>query len=241
MKKTLVLLMLGLVACGSSVANAMLSNGGFDILDPAGTQQLGQTPTGWTVAASRGATNPYDDAVASENFADKDSNPTGSGLFFKAFTGNPPWDPAAGSVDVDVYQDNPGTPGMLYKLHGWFGAEDNYSGFVDPAANSLLAIDFLDGGNNVIGGNTLDLEAAGLGDPSAGGLNYEEFWVMATAPAGTVSVRSRITMLDGVFNQDPGQAFVADSLTLICVPEPSSIMLAGLALVGMVAGRRRVA
>ncbi|MDZ4658002.1 MAG: PEP-CTERM sorting domain-containing protein [Bythopirellula sp.] len=237
MKKTLVLAFLGLVACGMSVANAqeVLINGKFNDLEPGGTQQFGQTPTGWTVVASRGADLAYQDLLASEGFPDVDGG--GSGLFFKAFTGNPPWDPTAGDVDGSIYQDNPGTPGMKYILTGFFGAEANYSGLNTPGGQSILALDFLGAGDTLIGSAELDLEAAGLGGPNPG-LNYEEFMLMATAPAGTVEVRTRITMLDGVFFQDPGQAFVADCLSLRCVPEPTTALLAGLALVGLVVRRR---
>jgi hypothetical protein len=237
MKKTMVLVVLGLLACGMNMASAqeVLINGKFNAVDPAGTQQLGGTPTGWTFDAERGLDLTYQDAAASEAFADVDGG--GSGLFFKAFTGNPPWDPTAGDVDVDVYQDNPGTPGMKYVLTGWFGAEANYSGLNTPGANSLLGLDFLGPADLLLGSAELDLEAAGLGGPNAG-LNYEQFMVMAVAPAGTVEVRARITMVDGVFFQDPGQAFVADCLSLVCVPEPSTALMGGLALLGMIARRR---
>jgi hypothetical protein len=232
-------LALGLVACGSVASGQeVLTNGGMDAIDPAGTQQLFATPTGWIVEASRGADPAYLDGLASEGFADVGGDAGHYGVFFKAFTGNPPWDPTAGDVDAHLYQDNPGTPGMKYILTGWAGAEDNWSGFVTPGANAILAIDFL-AGAVPIGSAELDLEAAGLGDPANPGLNYEQFMVMAVAPAGTTTVRARASMLDGVFYQDPGQAFVVDDFSLTCIPEPASVMLGLIGMLGVVGLARR--
>ena len=243
MKRLITLfLVLGLLAC-ATVANAqeVLTNAKMNALDPAGTQQLGQTPSDWIVDAERGADLAYNDAVASEGFANIDAGGT-SGVFFKAFTGNPPWDPTLGDVDVDIYQDNPGTPGMKYILKAWWGSEPNWSGHVDPSTdNAQMALDFLGIGGLPIGSAVLDLDgglAANLGNGNP--LNYAEYMVMAFAPAGTVTVRARGTMNDGVFNMDPGQALVTDCWSLVCIPEPASVMLGLIGMLGVVGlGRRR--
>ena len=232
-------IVLGVVACGTRLTTAqeVLTNGNMDAVDPAGTWQLGATPTDWIAVARRGADLAYLDGAASEGFANHNSGGT-SGLFFKAFTGNPPWDPTAGSVDADVYQDNPGTPGMKYILTGWAGAEANYSGLNMPGEQSFFAIDFLGAGGVPLSSAVLGLEAAGLGGPDPS-LNYEQFSVSAIAPIGTETVRARVSMEDGVFFQDPGQAFVADEFSLTCVPEPTSVVLLGLSLIGLAGIRRR--
>lgn len=235
MKKTMVLVVLGLLACGQSFAQEMLVDPGMNAVGPNG--QLGNTPNPpWVLAASRGGVPGFNDAASSEPWADVDGG--GQGLFFKAFIGNPPWEPTAGELDADIYQDVAGTPGMNYILTGWWGGEDNWSGFNTPGANALFALDFLDGMGATISSAVLDLEAAGLGDPTAGGLNYEKFSVSGVAPAGTATVRARGSMLDAVFFQDPGQALVTDAWSLRCVPEPSTVLLGGLALLGMIARRR---
>ena len=234
MKKTMVLVVLGLLACGQSFAQEMLVDPGMNAVGPNG--QLANTPNPpWVLAASRGGVGGFNDAAASESWADVDGG--GAGLFFKAFIGNPPWEPTAGDVDADIYQDVAGTPGMKYILTGWWGAEANWSGFVTPGGNAFFGLEFRDGGGAVLSSATLDLEAAGLGGPNPG-LNYEQFMVMANAPSGTASVRAIGSMLDGVFNQDPGQALVTDAWSLRCVPEPSTALLGGLALLGMITRRR---
>ena len=233
---------LGLLACGQSFGAQLLVDPGMNIIGPNG--QLGNTPNApWAVTASRGANLVYDDGAASEAFADVDGG--GFGLFFKAFTGNPPWDPTAGSVDANIYQDVAGTAGVKYTLTGWWGAEDNYSGFATAGANVIFALDFYGAGNVLIGSAELDLEAAGLGD-AAPGLNYKQFAISAIAPAGTVTVRARGSMIDGVFFQDPGQALVTDAWSLTddasrVVPEPGTALTSGLAALGLLgfALRRR--
>jgi hypothetical protein len=233
MKRTILLLAVALMACGQSFAQELLTDAGMNAVGPNG--QLGATPNPpWVVAAQRGANLAYDDGAASEAFADVDGG--GFGLFFKAFTGNPPWDPTAGDVDVQIYQDVAGSAGQPYRLTGWWGAEANYSGLNTPGANVIFALDFYNGAV-LLGSAELDVEAAGLGGPDPG-LNYERFSVSATAPAGTTTVRARGSMIDGVFFQDPGQALVTDAWSLQAVPEPSTALLGGLALLGLVFRKR---
>ncbi len=234
MKKILGLVVLGLLACGSTVVSATLIDGGMNSVGANG--QLGSTPNApWVVAASRNDVPGFDDGAASEAFADHDGG--GFGLFFKAFVGNPPWDPAAGSVDASIYQDVAGTPNKLYKLTGWWGAEANFSGLNTPGANVIFALDFFSGTGALISSVSLDLEAAGLGGPDPG-LNYEKFSLSGVSPAGTATVRARGSMLEGAFFTDPGQALVTDEWTLVTIPEPSTVLLGGLSLLGLVARRR---
>jgi hypothetical protein len=235
MKKIFGLVALGLLACGSSVASAtLLVDGGMNLVSV--QNQLGSTPNPpWVVAASRNDVPGFDDGAASESFADHDGG--GFGLFFKAFVGNPPWDPTAGTVDASIYQDVAGTPNTLYQLTGWWGAEANFSGLNTPGANVIFALDFYSGSGSLISSASLDLEAAGLGGPDPG-LNWEKFTLSAVSPAGTATVRARGSMLEGAFFQDPGQALVTDEWALNVVPEPSSIMLGGIALLGLVSRRR---
>ena len=231
----------GFVACVAGIASAqnLLTDPGMNAVGPNG--QLGNTPNPpWVVTAARGASLAFDDGAASEGFANVAADVGGThGLFFKAFVGNPPWDPTAGNVDATISQSVPGTAGLKYVLTGWWGAEDNYSGLTTPGANTIFALDFLNAAGGLIGSAELDLEAAGLGDPSNPGLNYEQFMVSAIAPAGTQIVRSRGSMIDGVFFQDPGQALVTDLWKLTAVPEPATVTMAGLGLAGLVALRRR--
>lgn len=237
MNRMLLLGVVALTAPSSAMAN-LLVDPGMNLVGSNG--QLGNTPNApWVVSATRGG-SAFNDGASSEPFADQDGG--GFGVFFKAFVGNPPWDPTAGSVTVRISQDIAGLAGQQYTLTGWWGAEYNWSGFVTSGANAIFALDFLNGSGALIASAELDLEAAGLGGPAAvPGLNYEQFSVSAFAPVGTATVRARGLMRDGVFYKDPGQALVTDnwSLEIAEVPEPSSLVLGGLGLLALLAFRRR--
>ncbi|HEY4232032.1 MAG TPA: hypothetical protein VGM76_01270 [Lacipirellulaceae bacterium] len=127
-------------------------------------------------------------------------------------------------ANVDLYQDVAGQPGIKYMLTGWAGAGSSYSGLlVGGATHSLFAIDFLNSSQAVIGGATLDLQPAGLGNPNGNPFGYAQYSVSAVAPAGTAFVRSRSSMING-FNNSPGdQAFVVDSFDLAPIQTSSAI------------------
>ncbi len=150
-----------------------------------------------------------------------------NGLLFKAFTGNPPWDPTTGPVTAHITQDHPATPGTMYTLTGQFGAELHYSGIFSNTGTpenpgpittkTEFALEFLNASNVVIGGSVLDLEAGLLASQGNGNrFSFDDYMVMATAPAGTTTVRVRASMFDGYFTTDVGggQALAADNFSL---------------------------
>jgi len=133
-------------------------------------------------------------------------------VFFKPFTGNV----ANGDATGHLYQDNPATPGTTYTLTGWAGAEANYSGLiVGTRTRSEFAIEFLDSANVIIGSSVLDLGANGLGAANGNPFNYKQYTVSATAPANTVTVRVRASMINAFANPaGGGQAYVVDDFEL---------------------------
>jgi hypothetical protein len=256
MKRLLALLVvLGLVACATGTASAVVviggstNNGNLDLTQA--TEIVPgfflPKPQVWQNVGSKSVSGPYEDEMSSEPWAgpaptpvttDGNLNPPAPegcngpdcAVFFKPFSGSAN-DLATGSL----YQDNPGTPGMKYILTGWAGAEANAL-----MGGATFALDFLDAGNSPIGGASLDLLAAGLLTPNGQPFNYKQYMVMAIAPAGTATVRASANMINAMGNPaGGGQAFVIDDFTLTCVPEPATFALVGLAAFALVGIRRR--
>jgi hypothetical protein len=251
MKRLLTLfLVLGLFAIATSAANAagnVLINGN---LDQTYQQEIVPgfflpKPSDWENVGTRAISGPYEDEMSSEPWAgpaptpvtsdgvDPDGpggNPGDWGVFFKPFSGNA----TDGAATGHLYQDNPGTPGMKYILTGWAGAEPNAL-----MADAVFAIDFLDGGGGGIGGASLSLMPTLFidnGEP----YDYKQYMVMAIAPPGTATVRARASMIDAVGNPaGGGQAFVVDDFELRCVPEPASVALGLIGVMGLLGLVRR--
>jgi hypothetical protein len=224
-----------LTVCGYHAAQAdLLSNGSLDV-----TYQQEITPgfflpkpATWINNGSRTISGPYEDEMSSEPWAGPAPTPVTTGgvggddwaVFFKAFSGGGANGPATGHL----FQDVLGSPGVTYMLTGWAGAEANYL-----ADRTLFAIDFLDGANSLIASTELDLPDLFVDNGQA--FDYKQYTVIATAPANTASVRARVSMIDGTANPlGGGQAFVVDDFELTAIPEPASVLIGLLGLLGFV-------
>lgn len=184
--------------------------------------------------------------------------PGTNGIVFNSTEGNFPGFPDIPTVDADLKQSVPGTPGLTYKMTGWAYFEGGYAGGVDNlAANSpspragmpaltdtFFALEFLDAGNNVLPGSVqIELKAAGQvnnPDTTEATRNWMQHALVGVAPAGTVNVQVRASMVDGEFNIDlPHQAAWVDDFELTIIPEPASWLLGLLSMTLAGAARRR--
>jgi hypothetical protein len=260
MKQSLIGLSLlaGLAVCfaGSHVnAQELLLNPSMDLTvpyipNPASPNNLAPQPASWTVVGTRTTTGAFTDILSSEPWAGPAPTPvttngtgnayntgtgcdgTDCGVFFKPFQGNvTTGDLATGHLRQSVLA----TAGQEYKFSTWARAEGNYSGFIPGSPTKTeMAIDFLGPGFVLISSSFLDLKAAGLDN------DYTQYSVTGTAPAGSLFVRPRISMIDAYSNPaGGGQAFLVDDASLRAIPEPSSLLLAGLSVVGALSMRRR--
>ncbi len=237
MKKNLILVCLAL-SFGSAVQANLLANGNLDktYLDQITTSLFLPKPKDWSASGSRAITGPYKDEFSSESWAGPAPTPvttdgnggTDQGLFFKPFTGST----TDGAATGNLFQDVAATVGTTYMLTGWAGAEANAQ-----MRDAVFAVEFLDASGGIIGSNVLSLMPT-LKTANGEAFSYKKYSVLGTAPAGSVKVRSRVSMIDAMSNPNGGgQAFVVDDFELVAVPEPSSVAV--IALGGMFLARRR--
>ncbi len=256
MKRILFLVaVLGFVAYGASTAQAvnLLANGN---LDTCYAQEIVPgfflpKPAVWQNIGTRSITGAYEDEMSSETWAGPAPTPvtTGNlsnppfpegcgdvtkdgdcGVFFKPFSGNATDGLATGHLQQAV----PGTAGVTYVLTGWAGAEANAM-----MQDAVFAIDYLNSGGGTISSTTLSLLPTlfvANGQP----FNYKQYTVTGVAPAGTVSVQARASMIGAQSNPlGGGQAFVVDDFTLEAVPEPATVALGLLGVCSLIGLRRR--
>ena len=216
---------LGLLAWGAGHANAanVLFNANLD--QTGFTTQLNPCPIGWTVNATKTMSGDFFDGGDSETFCNvtPPSDPAGYGFFFKPFQGT--LGPPADLLTVELYQDNPATPGTMFALSGYAACEANYSGLIttnNPPSATLFVVEFLNSSGDVIQSNAFNLVANGMpqtGPASMALLTTPQY----TAPANTATVRAGAWM-ENVYNNPAGggQSFFVDAFDLESVAAPGS-------------------
>ncbi|MGD9634675.1 MAG: PEP-CTERM sorting domain-containing protein [Pirellulales bacterium] len=240
-------------------AQELLTNGNLNQTYPGDWLDL---PTGWLLVTDPTETDPNNAPLRYPAFQAgyaEHTNPGGAGtmgLVLNSTEGDFPGYPDVILVDADLTQTVPGTSGQQYRMSGWAYFEGGFAGGVDTIATGtgttraglpsltdvFFALEFLDAGSNVLPGSITDYELRAHGqvnnpDTTEATRNWLEHVLTATAPAGTVSVRVRASMVDGEFNIDmPHQAAWVDDFSLRVVPEPATWLLGllGLAAIGTV-------
>jgi hypothetical protein len=242
-------------AAGRSSAVNLLLNGDLDNRPTGANDQL---PNSWTLdeTTGAGANGSATDLITVNDFAKTgvSTDPGDLGGFVKAFHGDTrPGGP--GSVSLHMYQAVAGVPGLTYQFSGWVGAGANYSGLPglvpgSPTQTRLL-IEFdndTNRANGVLSSAMVDVGPTltpGTSNSTPEPWNAHLYTVTATAPAGTLFVRG-VFEGNNMFNPftqpsdaDPA-AFIDDFNLSTAVPEPATIGLSLIGLVGMLGmGRRR--
>jgi hypothetical protein len=167
-----------------------------------------------------------------------------------------------------LYQDVAGTPGTTYTMKGWAAFEPFFAGAranlnlegsgatppddgLPSPTKAIFALEFLDSGGSLLSGSIeKDLRTNGqvISAPGASFLTYTEHMLSAVAPAGTVKVRVRASMIDGVLNPgvDP-QSYFVDAFELTAsagaastVPEPASLLSISIVVAAALLVQRRL-
>ncbi len=250
--------LLGVLVCGlAGVAQAnLLSNPSF--ADPA----VGGNPAAPWVSVE--GPPPSTNTMSQASFGVNSNHDGTAGVFFQPWRGGSPGN--AAMVDADLTQTVPGTPGLKYIMTGWARFEVNYAGGADfldadgmhggdnlsdmdgapSPTDTFFALEFLDAGSSVLLGSVvIELRANGQPNDNFGtnttvaDATWHQHMLMAVAPVGTVNVRVRASMVDGLFNTDPSQSAFVDDFSLIAIPEPATVMLGLIGVLGLVGLTRR--
>lgn len=251
-KLTFLMATLAVVAIASQelAAQELLTDGTFESnnTDNGGAGSSTTNTSGaWTLTSNQPDTTGADAGNAETGrfqqapFADNNGGGR-VGIWFRSFEGNQ--DQGDLPADAEFSQTVAAGPG-LYRLTFWEQHEENFT--VLSTGKAEVAMDFLDSANLVLGSVAFDLFSTAptrLNNvtPSPPPFIFNELF--GEAPAGTSSITVRATMEDGVnfIEIDPGQNFQTlslDDFSLTQVPEPTSALLASLALLGFVIRRRR--
>ncbi|MCA9260447.1 MAG: PEP-CTERM sorting domain-containing protein [Planctomycetales bacterium] len=214
MKQSILLALAVAFASGNAAWANLLDDPGFE----AATHDSQTSNSAWTLTDTDG-----DDTVQPAKFWDASwaSNPLdqeGTGVWFRAFLGND-----TAPVDATLSQTVAAGPGV-YDLSFFVRHETNY------LADSASVILSSDAGDSA----TFDL----LGSANDGAYNQYSI-ANFVASAGTTALTVDVTMIGGRDAMANPQSLMVDDFALTSVPEPAALALAGLAVAGALARRRR--
>lgn len=239
MRKLLLATTFGCLAVmATSVASAnLLTNASFEDPDLAGVEDAGVVPTGWTMEEGQLFTPGGNTAQINHFGVGFDGD---QAIWYRPFEGGDGTNPAFAHVRQSV----PGTPGQEYAFSAWWLFESFYAGGLaaatGPQTQSIQAIDFLDASGGVISSAELDVRLDGkIADEDNNTPDeWTQHWVSGIAPAGTVAVEARLSMIDGISGPGNPQSVFVDSASLTAVPEPATVAIAAMACMGLAARRR---
>ena len=204
---SLVVVLILAFASASSAQTNLLADPGLETSEPSTIEN-----PSWLLDANQPDTMGYAAIFQNAPWASNPNGIAGTGLWLRAFEAE-----GEDLAHAVLTQKVPGTPGLTYELGVWFKVETNYI-----SASTLLAIDFLDAGGEVLLTEALELNGQHPADGS-----WVRFKVTAQAPEGTAEIQARAEMIDGMRSPANPQSAMFDDFTLMTVVPPAVAVVTG--------------
>jgi len=219
MRRLILFVILGLVACGTVQAQVI-----EPCIDCGNLRNFLENPSFEDIAVPTDPdpVDPTDAADWNEFSSLPDSTSTRQTIMPRTGLAHMALEAVGANQFAGVFQANTAavSPGQIVTLSGWHK-------WVAGMATRELKIEW-------VGAPQTRVDTIETGPM----LDYEEFCLTAIAPAGTTGVTA--TYAVSTFGAGQTEALVyLDDMTLCIIPEPASITLVGLAVLGLVGIRRR--
>lgn len=211
MKAIATILATACMFASADCAGAIIDDGSFELAELA----TNNSNSGWTLAESA----PNGPGATFESFAASDGE---IGVWFRPFVGS-----NLAPAFAHLSQTINNVSGGDYYLYFDAARELHFS------ADSFVATFFSSGGLS----NNIDLNAAAMNLPSNMFANPTTFVISLLGVSAGDDLTIDVEMTGGTLVPDNPQSAFVDNFRM--VPEPSSIVLAALGLVGLVVWRRR--
>lgn len=220
---------LSLAIGAASVHANLLDDGSFEAQDLGGNGTTTTSSSNWVLTANSPNGADFAANFATAPWARSPDDGGNVGIWFKAFPGTA-GNEANGSVAQDVSAPSSGSYVLTFQAarETFFTADSATASLSSSGTGGSASIDLLTASFNS-GGN--------MNDTANGNPTNFSLTLPGVTAGDTLSVS--VDMAGGIDAGSNPQSLMVDNFTLTFIPEPTSIALGGLGLIGLLAARRR--